>query len=177
MLKKRINYYAAAAAVFTVVFLVWIFIVQEALAVSKAKFRQMSGLERLEYYNNNTSDSDEKLSEYLRIPLPSDYREDGIVTDVDAIERIISIYIPNVSENFIYDHPIMGSSDGIEAMDSAAFGKGLRVEIQTTELKEPFLTYENGSTKTYYYKAQHHWCIKSNSSFHIISSSVTSLKV
>ena len=145
MLKKRINYYAVAAAVFTVVFLAWIFVVQESLAVSRAKFRQMSGLERLEYYNNNTEDTDEKLSESLRIPLPLNYRQDGVVTDVEAIDRIISIYIPNVSENFIYEHPIMGSSTGIEAMDAAAFGRGLRVEIQTTDLKEPFLTYENGN--------------------------------
>lgn len=145
MLKKRINYYAVAAAVFTVVFLAWIFAVQESLAVSRAKFRQMTGLERLEYYNNNTEDSDERLKESLRIPLPMNYREDGVVTDVEAIDRIISIYIPNVSENFIYEHPIMGSSAGIEAMDAAAFGRGLRVEIQTSELKEPFLTYENGN--------------------------------
>ncbi len=145
MLKKRINYYAAAAAVFTVVFLAWIFAVQESLAVSRAKFRQMTGLERLEYYNNNTEDSDEKLKENLRIPLPMNYREDEVVTDVEAIDRIISIYIPNVSENFIYEHPIMGSSEGIKAMDAASFGRGLRVEIQTADLKEPFLTYENGN--------------------------------
>ncbi len=145
MLKKRINYYAGAAAVFTVIFLAWIFVVQEAMAVSRAKFRQMSGLERLEYYNNNTEDNDEKLSEGLRIPLPMNYRHEGVVTDVEAIDRIISIYIPNVSENFIYEHPIMGSSAGIEAMEAAASGRGLRVEIKTSQLKEPFLSYENGN--------------------------------
>ena len=94
MLKKRINYYAWAAAIFTVVFLAWIFAVQEAMAVSRAKFRQMTGLERLEYYNNNTEDNDEKLSEGLRIPLPMNYRTEGVATDVEAIDRIISIYIP-----------------------------------------------------------------------------------
>ena len=145
MLKKRINCYAAAAAVFTVVFLAWIFIFQESLAVNRARFRQMSGLERLEYYNKNSNDTDEKLGEFLRIPLPLNYKEDEVVADVEAVDRIISIYIPDVSENFIYENPIMGSSQGIEAMDAAAFGRGLRVEIQTTELKEPSLTFENGN--------------------------------
>ncbi len=143
VLKKRVNILAIAAVALTVIMLAWMFVFQETLAVTRARYRQMTGLERLEYYNSSLSDDDPRLEDCLRVALPKDYREADISTYVEPVSHIITIYVPNVAENFIYDNPIVGSDKGILAMDAGPSELGMRIQIQTEELSEPYLTYEN----------------------------------
>ena len=103
----------------------------------------MTGLERLEYNNNNNTDKDEKLNDHLRVTLPRNYREKDISTYVEPVTCIITIYIPNVTEPFIYDNPILGSDAGITGMDAGPSDMGMRLQIQTENLYEPVLSYEN----------------------------------
>ena len=143
LLKRRVNIIAGVAVIFTLIIPAWIFIFQESLAVTRAKYRQMTGLERLEYNNNNLDDADELLTDHLRVALPKNYKEEDISTYVEPVSQIITVFVPKVTEAFIYDNPIVGCDKGIQAMDAGPSDLGLRIDIQTDDLYEPELLFEN----------------------------------
>ncbi|MBR5336895.1 MAG: N-acetylmuramoyl-L-alanine amidase [Lachnospiraceae bacterium] len=143
LFKRKYSYHAIAAIVFTVAMLAWMFFFRESLAVSRARYKQMTGLERLEYNNANIEETDEKLADHIRVPLPGNYREADVSTYVEPVSRIITIYIPKVTENFIYDNPIMGCETGITGLEAGPSDLGMRLQIRTEVLQEPVLTFED----------------------------------
>lgn len=74
--------------------------------------KQMSGLERLNYY---TAKAEETISfsQQLRLELPEGVEEKDITIENNYVKQLITIKIPKAENDYFDNHPLLGSSDHI----------------------------------------------------------------
>ena len=129
-MKKTYAYLGATCiSLFAVIMLAWILVYQESTALSRARFRQMSGLEMLDYNNSNASFENDKLRTHLRIPYPIGVREEEIKIEVEPADHRVSLEIPRCRESFFYRNPIIGTSEHVTDLVAQNFDQTLYVDI------------------------------------------------
>ena len=86
-----------------------------------------------ELYTVDTNPSEE--SHQLRLTLPRDVNGKDITYTEDVMSKCIKISIPGVSSSYLYDYPMVGSSDGIREFTFATAGDTGILEITTTKIR------------------------------------------
>lgn len=144
MEKRFVNRVAIGTTLFTILMLAWIITFQSSAAVNKARYRQMSGIERLNYYNSNLVEKNPKLENHIRISLPKGISEKDITIENEYARKQIMIYIPKANEGFLFKNPIVGSSNGIVDLVSESSGDGSYIEIYLDSIYEHNVHFEDG---------------------------------
>lgn len=144
MEKRFVNRVAIATTLFTILMLAWILAFQGSAAINKARYQQMSGLERLKYYNSNLVEHNPKLENHIRIAIPKGVSENDITFENEYARKKIMIHIPRANEGFLFKNPIVGSSNGIVDLVAENTGDGSYIEISLDSVYEQNVHFENG---------------------------------
>jgi len=142
-LKRRYVKYSTVVLSFLTLFILgWILVFQESTAIARARYDQMSGLERLRFYNESLEEQNEKLKTNLRITVPKGVAEKDIVMETDYVNQRFVVSIPRANEKFLFKNPIVGSSNNIQDIITEAGGDVLNIEILLDAVYEPKVSYE-----------------------------------
>ena len=123
-----------------------IFIFNDAAKLSREKFDMMSGLEQIDFYNANVLDKsdDQYISENLRVRIPMNMSEDDIVFEDNYVEKMFTITIPGADEKFLYNNPIVGSSNHISDLAYEYVNGDLKIEVYLDSVYEHKMFVDNG---------------------------------
>lgn len=131
-MNKRLEHsYLDIVTIFIVAFTIIaggaIFLIQDAINIGRDKYRLMSALERIDYYNEKVDDK--YIDRYLRIKLPVGVNEENLTITDNYVEKLLSITIPNADEDFIFRNPIVGSSNNISDIAVESNDGKLHIEL------------------------------------------------
>ena len=116
---------------------------------SRAERLNMTGLELLEYNNEQAKDEQNSsdFSSQLRLELPLGVTGDNLKVTQDYVTQTIDIRIPYADEEYFYEYPMLGRSDNIDSLNyESREGYGV-VEFVTNEVYELSTSYD----EDYYY--------------------------
>lgn len=81
----------------------------------QAAMEGMTALEMMQYNTaNGVGDTQAEFAEQLRLKLPDGMDAAQVEIDNDYLNQIISIHIPEVDENYLYEYPMIGRSTHID---------------------------------------------------------------
>lgn len=133
----------SGSAVLTVMLLIAAVILGQFSVINKreAKREQMSELQMLAYYTQQAEEEEHiAFHQQLRVEIPAGMKEEDITIVNDYGKQLITIEIPDVGEDYFYDHPLLGRSNYINDL---YMGKGV-IEITMDAVYEIKSTVTDG---------------------------------
>lgn len=109
---------AAAMAVLTLAVSIAVLGISSVYAeveqVEKQKQEKISGLELLDFYTAQAESTKEELEHQMQIELPAGVNTDEIMVENDYVRRLVTITVPGITQEYYYEHPLLGSSNHID---------------------------------------------------------------
>lgn len=105
----------------------------------------MTGLEMLDYNtaNMDEQETEETFSQQLRLELPEHVSGADVTIENTYITQTVTITIPEADEDYLYNYPMMGSSDNIDNLTYESTGDKGTLDISLDEVVEVDVTYDD----------------------------------
>ncbi len=104
--------------------------------VLKQEAEKISGMELMDYYTAQAKESEEILEHQMRIELPEGLTEADIRVKNDVLSRIVTITIPGITQEYYFEHPLLGSSNHIDDLMLWSEDESGIIEISLDEVYE-----------------------------------------
>lgn len=115
-------------------------------AAAREELMRMTGLELLQYNTIVQENAEEEVvfSEQLRLQLPADLGENEVTIENDYLTQTVTVKLPGADADYLYNFPMIGSSDNIASLTYESAGGDGYLDIVTDRVFETESRIEDG---------------------------------